>query len=115
MNKFFSLLIILIILFLPTGSLFSQTKMKLTGTVSDSSKPLPLATVRIFKKSNPAPLQTTLTKDNGSFQLIKPEAGDYTLSITHTGFAEKTYHYKCGRARRYASGTNTTNKSNRHA
>ena len=89
MSKFFSLLILLTILFLTPASLFSQTKMKLTGSVSDSTKPLSLATVRIFKKNNPAPLQTTLTKDNGSFQLIKPEPGDYTLSITHTGFAEK--------------------------
>ncbi len=71
------------------GDVFSQTKMKLSGTVSDSSKPLALVTVRIFKKNNPAPLQITLSKDNGSFQFNKPDTGNYTLSFTYTGFAEK--------------------------
>ncbi|HMK27419.1 MAG TPA: outer membrane beta-barrel protein [Chitinophagaceae bacterium] len=76
------------LLILP-GYAFSQTKMKLSGTVSDSSKPLALVTVRIFKKGSTVPLQTTLSKENGSFQLNKPDTGNYTLSFTYTGFAEK--------------------------
>ncbi|HYM95236.1 MAG TPA: outer membrane beta-barrel protein, partial [Chitinophagaceae bacterium] len=59
------------------------------GTVSDSSKPIALATVRIFKQNNPNPLQTTFSKDDGSFQFNKPDAGNYILSLTHTGFDEK--------------------------
>ncbi len=76
-------------LFLLPGLLFSQTTSKLSGTVSDSSKPLALVTVRLLKKNSPAPLQTTLSKENGSFQLNKPGPGNYMLSLTHTGFAEK--------------------------
>jgi outer membrane receptor protein involved in Fe transport len=81
--------ILLAALFILPGYVFSQTKMKLTGTVSDSSKPLALVTVRLFKKINTVPLQTTLSKENGSFQLNKPDTGSYILSFTHTGFAEK--------------------------
>ncbi|MDP4262675.1 MAG: outer membrane beta-barrel protein [Bacteroidota bacterium] len=77
------------VLFILPGYVFSQTKMKLSGTVSDSSKPLPLVTVRILKKNNTAPLQTTLSKEDGSFQFNKPDIGNYILSFTHTGFAEK--------------------------
>jgi outer membrane receptor protein involved in Fe transport len=80
---------LLTVLFILPVYVFSQTKMKLSGTVSDSSKPLPLVTVRIFKQNNPAPFQTTLSKENGSFQFNKPDTGNYILSFTHTGFAEK--------------------------
>lgn len=80
-----------ILLILP-GYMFSQTTLKLSGTVSDSSKPLAMATVRIFKKNVTTPLQTTLSKENGSYQLNKPDTGNYTLSFTHTGFAEKRIH-----------------------
>jgi len=88
MKKFLlSALLPAVLLILP-GYVFSQTKMKLSGTVSDSSQPLSLVTVRIFKKNNPAPLQTTLSTENGNFQLNKPDTGNYILSFTHTGFAE---------------------------
>lgn len=76
-------------LFLLPGYMFSQTTMKLSGTVADSSKPLALVTVRLFKKPNQPPLQTTLSKDNGSFQFNKPDTGNYILTFTHTGFAPK--------------------------
>ena len=89
MRKFVLFAILLVTMFSLPRQVFSQTKMKLSGTVSDSSKPLALVTVRIFKGNNPAPLETTLSQDNGSFQLRKPDAGDYILSFTHTGFAEK--------------------------
>lgn len=67
----------------------AQSNMKLTGTVSDSSKPLALVTIRIFQANKPEPLQTAISNDNGSFELSKPAPGNYTLSFTHTGFAEK--------------------------
>lgn len=86
-----SLLSTLLIIFLSAfpGYLFSQTKMKISGTVSDSSKLLPLVTVRLLKTNNAIPLQTTLSKDNGRFELNKPDTGSYILSFTHTGFEEK--------------------------
>jgi outer membrane receptor for ferrienterochelin and colicin len=34
-------------------------------------------------------MQTTLSKENGGFQLNKPDTGNYILSFTYTGFAEK--------------------------
>src|SRR5215217_2906286 len=83
---FFPLLAVLVLM---PGYTFSQSKLKLSGTVADSSKPLALVTVRLFKKTNTTPLQTVLSKDNGSFQLNKPDTGTYILSFTHTGFAEK--------------------------
>ena len=67
---------------------FAQ-KMKLSGSVSDSTKPLALVTVRLVKKNNNALLQTTFSKDDGSYQLNRPDTGNYVLSFTHTGFAEK--------------------------
>ncbi len=89
MRRTLSSALLLAMLLIASLQVFSQTKMKLSGTVSDSTKPLALVTIRLFKNPNPAPLQTTLSKENGSFQLDKPGAGDYILSFTHTGFAEK--------------------------
>jgi outer membrane receptor protein involved in Fe transport len=89
MRKFLLSALLVTIVFILPGHVFSQTKMKLSGTVSDSSKPLALVTVRLFKKNNTSPLQTAFSKENGSFQLNKPDTGNYMLSFTHTGFAEK--------------------------
>src|SRR6478752_5313851 len=93
-----SLLSTLLIIFLCAfpGRVLSQIKMKISGTVSDSSKPLPLVTVRLHKINNATPLQTTLSEDNGSFQLNKPDSGNYILSFTHTGFEEKKMPVKVG-------------------
>src|SRR5205814_5450822 len=88
MGKVLASFFLVIGLIVLPGLAFSQ-KMKLSGTVSDSSKPLSLVTVRIFKKNNPAPLQVTLSKENGTFQLNKPDTGHYILSFTHTGYTEK--------------------------
>src|SRR5882672_2733322 len=89
MKKFLLSAILPAFLFVLPGYVHAQTKMKLSGTVSDSSKPLALVTVRLYKKSNQPPLQTTLSKENGSFQFNKPDTGNYILSFTHTGFSEK--------------------------
>lgn len=89
MKKFILLTLATAVLLLSPGYSFSQTKWKLNGTVSDSSKSLSLVTVRIFKKNTTAPLQTVLSKDDGSYQLNKPPAGNYLVSFTHTGFAPR--------------------------
>jgi outer membrane receptor protein involved in Fe transport len=77
-----------ILLFLPV-CLFSQSIPTLSGTVSDSIKPLAFATVRLLKNNNPKPLQTTLTNEQGRFQFNKPDTGKYLLSFTHTGYIER--------------------------
>jgi outer membrane receptor protein involved in Fe transport len=89
MRTFLLSTLLIIFLFTLPGYLFSQAKMKISGTVSDTSKPLPLVTIRLLKINNATPLQTTLSTDNGSFQLNKPDTGNYILSFTHTGFEEK--------------------------
>src|SRR4026209_2843439 len=89
MRKFLLSVLLPVTVFILPISVFSQTKAKLSGMVSDSTKPLDLVTVRLYKKINAAPLQTTLSKESGSFQFNKPDTGNYILSFTHTGFAEK--------------------------
>ena len=88
MRKFSLSALLPAILFILPGYVMSQPKMKLSGIVSDSSKPLALVTVRIFKDYHAPPLQTTLSKENGSYQFNKPDSGNYVLSFTHAGFAE---------------------------
>lgn len=89
MRKFLLHLTVVCLLFLTPAFAFAQAKSKLSGTVSDSTKPLSLVTVRLFKKINAPALQTAISKENGSFQLNKPDTGNYILSFTHTGFGEK--------------------------
>jgi hypothetical protein len=89
MRKFTLYTLLMTGLYILPGYAFSQTKLKLSGTVADSSKSLSLVTVRVFKQNNTAPLQTILSKENGSFQLNKPDTGKYILSFTYTGYAEK--------------------------
>ncbi len=90
MKKYLLLYSLLLLAALLPHLAFSQSAMKLWGTVSDSSRPLALVTVRLFKKINlQTPLQTTLSKDNGRFQLKKPDTGNYILVFTHSGYIEK--------------------------
>lgn len=89
MRKLFLSYFLLAVLFLLPGYVFSQSDGKLSGTVSDSTKPLAFVTIRLFKNIDQPSLQTTLSKEDGSYQLNKPVAGNYTISFTHTGFAEK--------------------------
>src|SRR6185503_1713836 len=89
MRRSFISPVLFAVLFIFPDHAFSQTKTKLSGMVSDSSKPLAFVTVRIFKKNNQSPLQTTLSTESGRFQFNKIDTGNFTLSFTHTGFAEK--------------------------
>jgi len=84
-----SVLLAAVLFFLPEYAFSQIKKMKLSGVVSDSSSTLALVTVRIYKKNSTVPLQITLSKENGGFQFVKPDTGNYVLSFTHTGFAEK--------------------------
>jgi hypothetical protein len=89
MNKPILLCSLTAILLLLSTRLFSQTIATLSGTVTDSTKPLTFATVRLLKINNTKPLQTVLTNEQGRFQFNKPDTGNYMLSFTHTGFVEK--------------------------
>ncbi|THU39296.1 TonB-dependent receptor [Niastella caeni] len=89
MKNLIPFIILKAVLFTLPGQLFSQTPLKLSGTVSDSSKPLTLATIRLFKINNTNPLQTVLSNEQGRFQFTKPDTGNYVLSFTHTGYTEK--------------------------
>jgi hypothetical protein len=89
MRKILSTSLTTTIIFLIPCMLIAQNRGKITGTVSDSSKAVGYATVRLTKRNAPSALVTTLTKENGSFQISKPDTGNYVLSFTHTGFAEK--------------------------
>src|SRR5450432_210772 len=81
--------VIVLAMLIPTAYTFSQTKASLSGMVTDSSKkPLSFATVRIFKQNSITPLQTTLSNESGAFHFNNPGEGNYTLTLTHTGFAE---------------------------
>ena len=62
---------------------------KISGMVADSSgKPLSLVTVRLAKASEQAVvLQTTLTKENGSYVFNKIQPEKYILHFSHLGFA----------------------------
>lgn len=73
------------------GWAYSQTKSKVSGIVVDSSqKPLSLVTIRLFKSDNlQTALHTMLSKENGAFEFDKIDSGNYKLTFTHTGFAEK--------------------------
>ena len=89
MKNLILLIILPVILCIIPGRLFAQTNLKLSGSVSDSSKPLTFATIRLFKINNTKPLQTVLTNEQGHFEFNKPDTGMYVLSFTHTGYAEK--------------------------
>jgi hypothetical protein len=101
------------ILLLLSAPLFSQTIATLSGTVTDSTKPLGFATVRLLKINNTKPLQTVLTNEQGGFQFSKPDTGNYVLSFTHTGFVEKrisiTVNDKC----QYAIGAGSVSQNKR--
>ncbi|HSU29554.1 MAG TPA: outer membrane beta-barrel protein [Chitinophagaceae bacterium] len=96
MKTFLRSVLIPALLFILPSLAFSQNKMKLSGSVSDSTKALGLVTVRIFKGENKTPLQTTISNDNGSFQFNKPAPGNYILSFSHTGFEEKRVNIVVG-------------------
>jgi outer membrane receptor protein involved in Fe transport len=89
MRRSFLFVLLPAVLFTMTGPVFSQARMKLSGTVSDSSKPLALATVRIFKVNSQDAMMTGLSNENGGFQFNGPDPGNYIISFTHTGFLEK--------------------------
>ena len=71
----------------------AQTKASITGTINDGTaqKALQYVTVELHTGAMPAaqPLKVTFTNEKGQFRFSGIDTGNYTLVITHTGFAER--------------------------
>jgi hypothetical protein len=67
-------------------------KSTISGIINDGSlqKPLQYVTVELHKgeQLSPQPLKVTFTTDKGKYNFSGIDTGNYTLLITHTGFAE---------------------------
>jgi outer membrane receptor for ferrienterochelin and colicin len=68
---------------------YAQKEGKMTGTVTDSlQKPLQYATVGLYKTGNTTtPVRTTYTDNKGIFNIEKVDTGNYTLILSHSGYA----------------------------
>lgn len=61
----------------------------LTGKVLDeTAKPIPSANVSLLKVANTAFIASASTSPDGTFSIATPEAGNYFLRFTSTGFSE---------------------------
>ncbi len=91
MTKLLATSLLLAICICSTTSLHAQSKATVKGVVTDSTqKPVSFATIRLLSKKNPQqPLQSSYTKEDGSFTLTRLDTGAYMLIFTHTAFAEK--------------------------
>jgi 5-hydroxyisourate hydrolase-like protein (transthyretin family) len=92
MSKPLTSCLLLAIIFLGSStSLYAQSKATVKGVVTDSTKkPVSYVTIRLLSKKNPAqPVQSTYTKEDGSFSLGKLDTGMYILVFSHTAYAEK--------------------------
>lgn len=86
-----------------TGMAMSQTtttapvkNITVTGIVIDSAanKPLGYGTVALQDAATKAPVKSTLTKDDGSFELKAPEGKTYQLVVASVGYATKVIPVK---------------------
>ncbi|RFZ82339.1 TonB-dependent receptor [Mucilaginibacter terrenus] len=79
---------------------FAQTSQQITikGIVIDSAanKPLGYATVALSDAATNAPVKSTLSKDDGSFELSNLPAKAYKLSLISIGYATKVIDVKGG-------------------
>lgn len=78
---------------------FAQTSQKniiVKGTVIDSAvnKPLGYVTVALSDAATNAPVKSTLTKDDGSFELVNLPAKAYKLSVISIGYRTKNLDVK---------------------
>ncbi len=75
---------------------FAQNKtIAITGTVTDSVKQTPLGYVTILlKDASGKAVKSTLTKDDGSFQLLNVTSATYQLNVAYVGFVAKIIQIK---------------------
>lgn len=70
----------------------AQKGATVSGAVSDSAsqKPLAYANAELYKAGNATqPVKATFTNDKGRFSFTAVDAGNYTLIISHSGYADK--------------------------
>jgi outer membrane receptor protein involved in Fe transport len=74
----------------------SPSNITIKGVVIDSAvnKPLGYVTVVLQDAGTKASVKSTLTKDDGSFELKAPEGKTYQLAVAFIGFASKTFPIK---------------------
>ncbi len=86
-----TLLIALSILCAFTSFSQAQTTKTLKGIVIDSVKnePLSYVTITLLDAKTSAQLKSTLTKDNGGFELNAPQAGSYKIAVAFIGYRNK--------------------------
>ncbi|MET0465745.1 MAG: outer membrane beta-barrel protein [Chitinophagaceae bacterium] len=69
----------------------AQYKKKITGLLIDSSnsKPVPWATVGLYKANNTQkPLQNLFSNSKGKFEFTEVDTGQYKVIVTYTGYRE---------------------------
>ncbi len=86
-------LFIFIIILVKSSSTFAQVnKASITGIVKDSAtnKVLSFATVGLYKYNQDKPVKNIFTGNKGEFIFSGVDTGAYTITISNTGFANKT-------------------------
>ena len=99
-----------------SGSKEEQTRGVISGTVVDENtqRPLEYATVVLIHNKSQKEMDGSITSSNGKFKFFDVPGGNYTLSISFIGYAEKRISniqltrkkpdYKAGKIRLEASG-----------
>src|ERR1700761_125358 len=85
-----AIIISLLLFFMIADVAHAQTKIQLSGTLTDSTThtPVGFATVSLKSDKN-APVKVMLTKDDGSFKLDVAQSGKYNLVISIVGYQTK--------------------------
>jgi len=83
--------LIVLLVFLSALSAFGQTTASLTGNVTTDGKALPGATVTIYAPTLQG-TRTTVSGENGGYQISGLPPGDYTVTFELSGMATVTKH-----------------------
>jgi len=84
-----ALLILLTLTFKSYGQ--APAKLEIKGMVTDSAtnQAMPFVTVIVKAPGSNVPIKSSLTKDNGSFDITNVTAGKYQLAVTSLGYRAK--------------------------
>ena len=88
---FFKIFLPTVIAIIVTGKASAQTGGSIKGSVVDSAKgkPLPFATVGLYRVNNQQkPVRNVFTDSKGRFEFLKVDSGRYILFASNTGFRE---------------------------
>lgn len=68
----------------------AQTKRQVKLTDSSTQKPIPFATIALFKTNDAGkPVQQLISKEDGVFEISVKDTTSYELLITHTSYRER--------------------------